>query len=83
MKLHRNSPVLKKIGIIDAEVHIALLFLCRSRKIFMVQENNTCASIITGLSREVNLGAFLSWNININSLCSNIASLVGSYICIR
>ncbi|KFY85060.1 hypothetical protein V498_07769, partial [Pseudogymnoascus sp. VKM F-4517 (FW-2822)] len=50
--------------------------------VYMVQENNTCASIITGLSREVNLGAFLSWNININSLCSNIASLVGSYICI-
>lgn len=51
--------------------------------VYMVQENNTCASIISGLSREVNLGAFLSWNLNINSLCSNIASLVGSYICIR
>jgi LysM repeat protein len=51
--------------------------------IYMVQENDTCDSIIESLSREVNLGAFLSWNSNINSICSNIASLVGTYICAR
>ncbi|KAI4598969.1 hypothetical protein KJ359_002384 [Pestalotiopsis sp. 9143b] len=51
-------------------------------EVYMVQTNDTCDSILDSLVMDVPLQYFLSWNSNINSICSNIASLVGTYVCV-
>ncbi|KAF7535268.1 hypothetical protein G7054_g5512 [Neopestalotiopsis clavispora] len=50
--------------------------------VYLVQTNDTCDSILESLVMDVALQYFLSWNNNINSVCSNLASLVGTYVCI-
>ncbi|CZR55671.1 uncharacterized protein PAC_05559 [Phialocephala subalpina] len=50
--------------------------------VYLVKTNDTCASIINNLSSEIVTAELASWNANINSQCSNLATLVGTYICI-
>ncbi|KAH8200951.1 hypothetical protein TruAng_004889 [Truncatella angustata] len=58
------------------------LCLPESCEVYMVQQNDTCDSIVDSLTREVTATTFISWNTNLNSQCLNIASLMGTYICI-
>ncbi|KAJ5885886.1 hypothetical protein N7504_011722, partial [Penicillium tannophilum] len=51
-------------------------------EIHLVQPNDTCASILSGLSRQVLLPISRAWNPSINSQCSNLAWLEGGYICL-
>lgn len=51
-------------------------------EIHLVQVNETCDSIIANLTREITVQNLVSWNSELNAQCSNIASLVGKYICI-
>ncbi|KAK9794210.1 putative Carbohydrate-binding module family 18 protein [Seiridium cardinale] len=51
-------------------------------EIYQVQENDTCNSVLESLERQVSVQTFISWNSNLNSQCSNIQSLSGTYVCI-
>ncbi|GIJ86390.1 hypothetical protein Asppvi_005278 [Aspergillus pseudoviridinutans] len=50
--------------------------------IYMVSPNDTCASILGNLRREISIPTFRSWNPTINSACSNLQALQGQYICL-
>ncbi|KAF4211708.1 hypothetical protein CNMCM5878_002269 [Aspergillus fumigatiaffinis] len=49
--------------------------------IHLVTANDTCSSIMGNLTRQISLTTFRSWNPRINSLCSNLQTLEGQYIC--
>jgi hypothetical protein len=49
--------------------------------LYRVQEGDDCASLVArhpGVTRE----SLLSWNPNINPICTNMADLVGTFICL-
>ncbi|XRM44387.1 hypothetical protein ABZX51_007529 [Aspergillus tubingensis] len=50
--------------------------------LYMVSVNDTCASILGDLRREISTPTFRSWNPTINSACSNLQALIGQYICL-
>ncbi|KFY80363.1 hypothetical protein V499_00778 [Pseudogymnoascus sp. VKM F-103] len=50
--------------------------------VYLVKTNDTCTSIISSFSSGITNADLASWNSNINSQCSNLAALVGTYICI-
>ncbi|OBT52520.1 hypothetical protein VE04_06298 [Pseudogymnoascus sp. 24MN13] len=50
--------------------------------VYLVKTNDTCTSIISSFSSGITNADLASWNSNINSQCSNLPALVGTYICI-
>lgn len=60
----------------------ATLCLPDECEVYQVQYFDTCASIISSVTPNTIGSQFLAWNANINSLCGNVASLVGTYICV-
>jgi hypothetical protein len=65
---------------LSADDQLCLPDVC---EIYMVQQNDTCDSVVSSLARKVSVQTLLSWNGNINSQCLNMAGLVGTYICVR
>ncbi|GLA29971.1 hypothetical protein M752DRAFT_334546 [Aspergillus phoenicis ATCC 13157] len=50
--------------------------------LYTVSANDTCASILGNVRREISTPTFRSWNPAINSACSNLQALEGQYICL-
>ena len=51
--------------------------------LYRVIETDTCASIVSALGNGITGTNLLAWNPNINPLCGNIYSLIGTQICVR
>ncbi|KAI0157093.1 carbohydrate-binding module family 50 protein [Hypoxylon sp. FL1284] len=60
----------------------AMLCLPGPCDLYEVQYDDTCASIVSTYS---NITAYqlLLWNPNVNALCTNMRTMVGSFLCIR
>jgi hypothetical protein len=50
--------------------------------IYKVQENDTCLGIVAQHAPERSMRQLRSWNLNINSVCSNLNDMIGYQICI-
>ncbi|RAH84622.1 hypothetical protein BO86DRAFT_441488 [Aspergillus japonicus CBS 114.51] len=82
-----STPALVSLNALDlscryiaANQTLCLPSVCN---IYRVSPNDTCASILGGLDREVSDAIFRSWNPSINAACSNLQTLVNGYICVR
>jgi hypothetical protein len=64
---------------LPAGIKLCLLGQCRR---YLVQEGDTCDSIIVQSGVTVSPSMFVAWNPNINSVCTNLGHLVGMYICL-
>lgn len=60
----------------------AVLCLPSPCQLYTVQATDTCASILSAIGNGVTDVQFLSWNPNINSVCSNFAPVRGNQICV-
>lgn len=58
---------------------LCLLGQCTTYKVTL---NDTCDSIIAAAGITVSPAMFVAWNPNINTLCTNLAYLIDSYICL-
>jgi len=59
---------------------ICLFGPCRQ---YQVKSSDSCDSIIAAAGLSIDPAVFLSWNPNIDALCTNIKGLVGEFICLR
>lgn len=50
--------------------------------IYKIQEGDTCLGIIAQHAPDYSIRQLRSWNLNINSVCSNLGDMIGSQICI-
>lgn len=59
---------------------LCLLGQCRR---YQIKQGDTCTGIIATTGKYIDPEIFVAWNPNINSVCSNLGSLIGQEICLR
>lgn len=51
--------------------------------IYTIRENDTCVEIVKNNAPDISIRQLQSWNMNLNTLCTNLDTMLGDQICIR